>query len=98
MIKYSLPFRILIATCVILVLPLIFFGVAELRSAFLTKIEDAKKGLIEAAEQKREQLVELTSSKFLVLEEVSYLLDIPKLLPQLPNERTNEMFKILAQT
>lgn len=95
--KYSLPFRILIAASLLLVFPLIVFSFLELRDAFYEQVSDAKKELIDVSSRRRDAFTALTSSKYLLLEEISYLLDIPKLLPNLPNEQINETLRHMVK-
>lgn len=95
---YSLPFRILITSLILLVIPLLLFAFYELESSYQEKLSDAKISLINLTEQKGKQLGQLTSSKLLLLDKLSYMLDIPKLLPTLPNEKNNQLFRDLVHS
>ena len=96
--KYSLPFRILIASFILLVVPLLVFAFFQMKSSYQEHLNQAQDKLITLAQQKEAAIGQVTSSKLLLLEKVSFLLDLPKLLPQLPNEKTNQILAGLVQT
>ncbi len=96
--KYSLPFRILIVSFILLVIPLLLFVFFAIKSSYQEHLTQAQDNLINISKQKEGNLAQATSSKLLLLEEIAYMLDIPKLLPHLPDEKKNQVFKHLVAT
>lgn len=94
--NYSLPFRILMTSFLLLIIPLLIFAAFEMKTAYEEHLIEAKNDLITTARDKAGELAQVTSSKILLLKKVSILLDLPALLPQLPNQKTNQIMADLV--